>query len=82
MQVIGTPENEAALIERAVKIRAEAMIANARQTASILPSQRNLIAFAEELGRTRISEILSFDKGLKNQIANAAPNVSLNLLTI
>jgi predicted nucleic acid-binding protein len=40
------------------------------------------IALAEELSQNRITEILTFDKGMKNQIANHAPTVTLNLLTI
>lgn len=74
MQIITTPDNEASLIQRAVEIRGSY---DCKRTSDGL-----YIAFAEELGRTRVAAIVTFDKGFKNQIANAMPAVSLNLLSV
>lgn len=74
MQFISTPDDEAALIKRAVEIRGSYVC---KRTSDSL-----YIAFAEELAKTRVVEIVTFDDGMKNQIANYAPTVNLNLLTI
>lgn len=74
MQVISTPDNESAFIKRAVEIRGSYAC---KRTSDCL-----YIAFAEELAKTRVSEIVSFDNGIKNQITNHAPTVTLNLLTV
>lgn len=74
MQIVTTPDDEATLIQRAVEIRGSY---DCKRTSDGL-----YIAFSEELGRTRISEIVTFDKGFKNQIASAAPTVTLNLLSL
>lgn len=73
MQFVGTPDDESSLIKRAAEIRSGY---TCKRT-----SDAFYIAFAEELSRTRISEIVTFDKGLKPQIAKYAPTVTLNLLT-
>lgn len=72
MQLISTPDNESTLIARAVDIRADD---NCKRTSDCL-----YIAFAEELSKTRVSEIVTFDRGLKSQAAKWAATVSLNLL--
>lgn len=74
MQFILTPDDEAALIKRAVEIRGSYVC---KRTSDSL-----YIAFAEELAKTRVVEIVTFDDGMKNQIANYAPTVNLNLLTV
>ena len=74
MQFISTPDNESAFIKRAVEIRGSYVC---KRTSDSL-----YIAFAEELAKTRVSEIVSFDNGIKSQIANNAPTVTLNLLTV
>jgi predicted nucleic acid-binding protein len=74
MQFISTPSDESALIKRAVEIRGSYVCKRS--------SDGLYIAFAEELSKTRIAEIVTFDQGMKNQIANYAPTVTLNLLTV
>lgn len=74
MQIITTPDDEATLIQRAVEIRRSY---DCKRTSDSL-----YIAFADQLGQTCVSEIVTFDKGFKNQIASGAPAVSLNLLTV
>lgn len=72
MQMISTPNDESLFIEQIVKIGVG--YACKRTTDSIY------VAFADELAKTRITELLTFDKGIKNQILNHAPTVGLNLL--
>ena len=74
MQVITTPDDESTLIQRAVEIRGTY---DCKRTSDAL-----YIAFAEDLGKTRVAELVSFDAGLTNQISKNAPTVSLNLLTV
>lgn len=74
MQIISTPSDESALMKRAVEIRG---------TYGCSRSSDGLyVAYAEELSKSRVTEILTFDKGMKNQILNFAPTATLNLLTI
>jgi predicted nucleic acid-binding protein len=40
------------------------------------------IAFADELAKRGVSEILTFDKGVVNQAAKHAPSVKVNLLSL
>jgi len=74
MKFISTPDDESALMKRAVKIRGKYACSRS--------SDGLYIAFAEELSKSRVAEIVTFDKGMKNQISNYAPTVTLNLLTI
>jgi predicted nucleic acid-binding protein len=74
MQVVSAPDNESALIKRAVEIRGSYVC---KRTSDSL-----YIAFAEELARSRVVEILTFDNGIRNQISNHAPAVKLNLLAV
>lgn len=74
MQFIQTPNDESALMKRAVEIRG---------TYGCSRSSDGLyIALAEDLSQSRITEILTFDQGFANQIKNNAPGINLNLLTI
>ncbi len=74
MKFISTPSDESALMKRAVEIRGTYACSRS--------SDGLYIAYAEELSKSRVTEILTFDKGMKNQISNYAPTVTLNLLTI
>lgn len=74
MQIISTPSKESSLIQRAVEIRGNYVCK--RMSDSLY------IALAEDLGKTRVVELLSFDAGLKNQVSKNASAVSLNLLTV
>jgi predicted nucleic acid-binding protein len=74
MQFIQTPIDESALMKRAVEIRGNYGCSRS--------SDGLYIALTEELSQTRVTEILTFDQGMKNQIANCTPTVTLNLLTI
>lgn len=74
MQMISMPSDESALIKRAVGIRGSY---DCKRTSDSL-----YIAFAEDLAKTRAVELVTFDNGMKNQIANFAPTVALNLLSI
>jgi predicted nucleic acid-binding protein len=74
MQFIQTPEDESSLMKRAVEIRGAYGCSRS--------SDGLYIALAEELSQSRVTEILTFDQGIKNQIANHAPTVALNLLII
>lgn len=74
MHVISTPERESALIQRAVEIRGSYVC---KRTSDSL-----YVALAEDLGKTRVVELLSFDAGLKNQVSKYASAVSLNLLKV
>ena len=74
MQFIQTPDDEPSLMKRAVEIRG---------TYGCSRSSDGLyITLAEELSQSRVTEILTFDQGIKNQVANHAPTVVLNLLKI
>ncbi len=73
MQIISTPDNEASIVKRAVDIRATYVC---KRTSDSL-----YIAYAEELSRTRLTEIVTFDQGMRNQISSQAPTVTLNLLS-
>ncbi len=74
MTIIETPSDEYLLMQRAVEIRGTYGCSRS--------SDGIYIALAEELSQTRTTELLTFDKGIQNQIANLAPAVTLNLLTI
>jgi len=73
MQFVETPDDESSLIKRAVEIRSGY---TCKRT-----SDSFYVAVAEELSKSRVSEIVTFDKGLRSQIAKSAPTVTLNLLT-
>jgi predicted nucleic acid-binding protein len=74
MQIVSIPGNESSLIKRAVEIRANYQCKRS--------SDSLYIAYAEWLSRTGIVELLTFDAGIKNQIAKSAPTVKLNLLKV
>ncbi|MCW5959015.1 MAG: type II toxin-antitoxin system VapC family toxin [Pyrinomonadaceae bacterium] len=75
MTAISPPENgEATLIKRAEKIRETY---GCSRTSDAL-----YIALAEELTKTRATELLTFDIGFVNQSAKNAPTVRVNLLAI
>lgn len=69
------PENgESTLIKRAVEIRESYGCSRA--------SDSLYLALAEELTKTRNTELLTFDKGFVNQAAKNAPTVKVTLLVI
>ena len=70
MQLISTVDDETALIKRAVEIRGSYGCSRS--------SDGIYIALAEELSKTRTTEILTFDQGFKNQLINNAPTDRLN----
>ncbi|CAN5195983.1 hypothetical protein BH20ACI1_BH20ACI1_01160 [soil metagenome] len=75
MSAVAPPENgEASLIKRAEEIRQNYGCSRA--------SDSLYIALAEELTKTRSTELLTFDKGFVNQAAKNAPTVRINLLMI
>lgn len=75
MSAVSPPENgEASLIKRAEEIRQSYGCSRA--------SDSLYIALAEELTKSRPTELLTFDKGFVNQAAKKAPTVQINLLTI
>jgi predicted nucleic acid-binding protein len=75
MSAVLPPENgEASLIKRAEEIRQNYGCSRA--------SDSLYIALAEELAKTRTTEVLTFDKGFVNQTAKNSPTVKVNLLTI
>lgn len=75
MTAVSAPENgEASLIKRAEEIRESYGCSRA--------SDSLYIALAEDLAKTRQTEILTFDKGFINQATKNAPTVQINLLTI
>jgi predicted nucleic acid-binding protein len=74
MKFISTPNDESSLMKRAIEIRGTYGCSHS--------SDCLYIALAEELSQNRITEILTFDRGMKKQIANHTPTVTLNLLTI
>ena len=75
MTAVSPPENgEASLIKRAEEIRETYGCSRA--------SDSLYIALAEDLTKTRQTEILTFDKGFVNQAAKNAPTVQINLITI
>lgn len=74
-QVIGIlppPRGDASLITRAEQIR--------RSYGCSRTSDGIYIALAEELAKTNEVEILTFDKGIQNQVAKNAPSVKVRLL--
>ena len=72
MKNISMPNDETDLVKRAVEIR---------ETYGCSRSSDSLyIALAEELAKTRTVELLTFDKGMKNQAAKNAPTVTVNVL--
>ncbi len=72
--ISAAPNGEASLIERCVEIRAG--YGCSRSSDSLY------IALAEELSKTRPTELLTFDKGFINQAAKNAATVTVNLLSI
>ncbi len=72
--VLLSENGESALIKRAVKIREGYGCSRA--------SDSLYIALAEELTKTRTTELLTFDKGFVNQAAKNAPTVNVTLLVI
>ena len=75
MTAISQPENgDASLIKRAVEIQEGYGCSRA--------SDSLYIALAEELMKTRPTELLTFDKGFVNQTAKNAPLVKVNLLSV
>ena len=75
MTAVSPLENgESSLIKRAEEIRKNYGCSRA--------SDSLYIALAEELTKTRTTEILTFDKGFVNQAAKNAPTVKVNLLII
>lgn len=74
MTIIETPTDESALMKRAVEIRGNYVCKRS--------SDGLYIAFAEELSKSRITELLTFDKAMRNQVANYTPAITLNLLQI
>ena len=75
MTAISPPENgEESLIKRAEEIRETYGCSRA--------SDSLYIALAEELTKTRTTELLTFDVGFANQISKNAPTVQINLLKI
>ncbi|MDQ3063071.1 MAG: type II toxin-antitoxin system VapC family toxin [Acidobacteriota bacterium] len=72
MTIISTPNDETDLVKRAVEIR---------ETYGCSRSSDGLyIALAEDLAKARTVELLTFDKGMKNQAAKNAPTVTVNVL--
>lgn len=72
MSAISPPENgEISLIERAEEIRESYGCSRA--------SDSLYITLAEELSKTRKTELLTFDKGFVNQANKNAPIVQINL---
>ena len=74
MLVVSVSDNESVLIKRAVEIRANYECKRS--------SDSLYIAYAEWLSSSGIVELLTFDAGIKNQIAKSAPTVKLNLLKV
>lgn len=75
MTLITVPSNgDASLLPRAEEIRSGY---GCSRSADGL-----YIALAEELAKSGVVELLTFDKGTVNQIANNAPSVKINLLPI
>lgn len=72
MKSISTIADETDLVKRAVEIR---------QGYGCSRSSDSLyIALAEDLAKTRTVELLTFDKGMINQIAKNAPTVTIKVL--
>ncbi|MGI8640657.1 MAG: type II toxin-antitoxin system VapC family toxin [Pyrinomonadaceae bacterium] len=72
MKNITTPNDEMALVKRAVEIR---------QSYGCSRSSDGLyIALAEDLAKTRTVELLTFDKGMINQAAKNAPTIIVKVL--
>ena len=69
---ISLHNNESSLMKRAVEIR--------KGYGCSRSADGIYIALAEELTKSRTTEFLTLDGGMKNQISNSAPTVNLNLL--
>ncbi len=72
MTIISTPDNETDLVKRAVEIRES--YGCSRSSDSLY------IAHVEDLAKTRIAELLTFDRGMINQAAKTAPTVTVKVL--
>lgn len=72
MKNIAAPNDETDLVKRAVEIR--------RNYGCSRSSDGFYIAFAEDLAKMRTVEILTFDKGMTNQILKNAPTVTVKIL--
>ena len=72
MKNISTPDDERALIKRAVEIRAS--YGCSRSSDSLY------IALAEDLAKTRTVELFTLDRGMINQAAKNAPMVTVKVL--
>lgn len=72
MKSISTIADETDLVKRAVEIR--------KGYGCSRSSDSLYIALAEDLAKTRTVEILTFDKGMTNQIAKNAPTVTIKVL--
>jgi predicted nucleic acid-binding protein len=72
MKNIGSPDDETALVKRAVEIR--------KGYGCSRSSDSLYIALAEDLGKTKNVEILTLDKGMSNQTAKNAPAVAVKVL--
>lgn len=74
INLLPPPSGEASLIKRAKEIR--------QGYGCSCSSDSLYIALAEELAISGNAEILTFDKGFINQVANSAPTVNVNLLPV
>jgi predicted nucleic acid-binding protein len=71
--VLPTPNGDSSLIARAEQIRAT--YGCSRSADGIY------LALAEELAKTRMAEIVTFDAGMENQAKKNCPTVNVKLLT-
>jgi predicted nucleic acid-binding protein len=74
LSAIEMPFSDAYLMKRAVEIR--------KNYGCSRSSDGIYLALAEELSKTRTTEILTFDAGFTNQIKNNAPTINLKLLRV
>lgn len=72
MKSVSTIADETDLVKRAVEIR--------KGYGCSRSSDSLYIALAEDLAKTRTVELLTFDKGMTNQIAKNAPTVTIKVL--
>lgn len=72
MTFIEMPDDETSLVKRAVEIRGT--YGCSRSSDSIY------LALAEDLAKTRMVELLTFDRGMINQAAKNAPSVTVKVL--
>lgn len=72
--ISAAPNGESSLIDRSIEIRDG--YGCSRSSDSLY------IALAEELSKSRPTELLTFDKGFINQAAKNAPGVIVNLLPV